>query len=934
MNTTILAPANLRTPSHSLRCLASLLILFSATNAFAQPRITRQPTNLSLSIGATATFTVTATTTNGPITYQWCLQDAPLVNATNRSLILTNIQMTHAGPYTVAVTDAGGTTNSAAAILGVDPTFTKITSDPIVTGQGYDFSTGLWADYDNDGDLDLFLVTDRASYNPIYRNNGDGTFTRILEPSLQAVEAPAWVYSWGDYDNDGYPDFFVPEWRGFNNRLYHNNGNGTFTRITSSPVISEALRSSAGTWVDYDRDGDLDLFVGNGAAGGDVLSKNSFYQNQGDGTFLKLTSGLVLPLINEWGYYDLPVWVDIDNDGWQDLFLVKTGNSRNALYRNNGGRGFIKVTDDPLVMELDSHWGDAAWADYDNDGDLDVFLTTARGGQSTGPVALFRNDGLGHFTKMTTNDVGTLVTEQVNTYACCWGDYDNDGWLDLHIANGWDGADLRPDLLYHNNGDGSFTKVTTGSPVTELGAGYGGWLVDLNKDGFLDLFVAKHPAPDNSLSRLYLNNGNSNTWLCVQCVGTASPRFGTGTKVRVKATVRGKEMWQLRVIDPGDFANGQNFTAHFGLGDATNVDVLRIEWTSGIVQELKNVPVKQYLTVTEPARLSMPQPGELHIQCWKGMAYIIEGSSDLANWTPLTSLTNLNLAGGLQWSDPSAATQSARFYRAQRAEFVHPEALASTQWLEQNLGNPALRIVDARYPQSVSAFTSGHIPGAVMVDPLTDLLDPTRLPIAYVPTVEQFKALMRRLGISNGSTVVVYDTDGGLWCARLWWALRYYGHQKVKLLDGGLKKWQLESRRLEKEIVSPAPSTFLAQVHPELRATMTEVQQAMNRTDVRLVDARPQSDFIAGHIPSAKNVPAPSNLDPRTGALLEPQKLVPMYRQAGLKPGNRVITSCGGGYYGALDLFVLYQLGYESVSLYDGSWLEWTARGGTIVIGP
>jgi hypothetical protein len=232
-----------------------------------------------------------------------------------------------------------------------------------------------------------------------------------------------------------------------------------------------ALDYTAGFWVDCDRDGDLDLYVANGAAGGDVLSKNSFYQNQGDGTFLKLTSGLVLPLISEWGYYDLPVWVDIDNDGWQDLFLVKTGNSRNDLYRSNGGRGFIKVTLDLLVMELDSHWGDAAWADYDNDGDLDVFLTTARGGQSTGPVAQFRNDGLGHFTKMTTNDVGTLVTEQVNTYACCWGDYDNDGWLDLHIANGWDGADLCPDLLCHNNGDGSFTKVTTGSPVTELGAG-------------------------------------------------------------------------------------------------------------------------------------------------------------------------------------------------------------------------------------------------------------------------------------------------------------------------------------------------------------------------------------------------------------------------------------------------------------------------------
>ena len=669
MNAPTIAPANMRITSRLLRCLVLLAIWFSVTVlALAQPNITRQPTNLSLSIGATATFRVTATTTNGPISYQWRHQDTPLVNATNASLALTNIQMTNAGSYTVAVTDTGGTTNSAAASLDVDPTFTKITTDPIVTDTGYDLCAGYWADYDNDGDVDILLITDRAHYNPIYRNNGDGTFTRIFEPSLQAAQAVDWVYSWGDYDNDGHLDFFVPEGVGsLKNLLYHSNGDGTFTGITNSPVTSQVLVSSFGTWVDYDRDGYLDLYVANGSAGGNVLSKNSFYQNRGDGTFLKLTNGLVLPLINEWGYYDLPVWVDIDNDGWQDLFVVTTSNTRNSLYRNNGSGGFVKVINDPLVMELDAQWGDGAWADYDNDCDLDVFLTTARGSTAnTGPVALFRNDGLGHFTKMTTNDVGSLVTERVNTYVCCWGDYDNDGWLDLYIANAWGRSDLRPDLLYRNNGDGTFRKVTTGSPVTEMGAAFGGFFVDVNNDGFLDLFTAKHPAPDNSLSRLYLNNGNSNTWLGVKCVGTSSPRFATGTKVRVKATVHGKEMWQLRVIDPGGFANGQNFTAHFGLGDATNIEVLRIEWTSGIVQELQNIPARQYLTVTEPPRLRMPQAGQLQIQCWKDMVFGIEGSSNLLTWTPLATVTNLNLAGGLQWTDPDAPGPAARYYRVRR----------------------------------------------------------------------------------------------------------------------------------------------------------------------------------------------------------------------------------------------------------------------------
>lgn len=164
------------------------------------------------------------------------------------------------------------------------------------------------------------------------------------------------------------------------------------------------------------------------------------------------------------------------------------------------------------------------------------------------------------------------------------------------------------------------------------------------------------------MNKLYHNNGNSNNWLCVKCVGTSSPRWGTGAKVRAKATIRGKEICQLRLIDAGGYSwGGQSFVAYFGLGDATNVDILRIEWTSGTVQELHNVPVKQYLTVTEPTRLQMTQPGQLQIQCWKGMSYSIECSSNLAGWTPMATVTNV--AGTLQWTDPNASGLSTRFYR-------------------------------------------------------------------------------------------------------------------------------------------------------------------------------------------------------------------------------------------------------------------------------
>jgi hypothetical protein len=189
---------------------------------------------------------------------------------------------------------------------------------------------------------------------------------------------------------------------------------------------------------------------------------------------------------------------------------------------------------------------------------------------------------------------------------------------------------------------------------------------DYDNDGFLDLYVFNQEANGaaTAVNFLYRNNGNTNAWLKVRLIGTASNRDAVGAKVRVRATYVGQVRWQRRDITGGDSFNGNQLYAHFGLGDATNVDVLRIEWTSGIVQEIHNVAAGQFLTVTEPARLVMAQAGQLHLQCWKGMAYRIESSSDLSAWTPLATVTNLNVTGGVQWADPSAPAPAARFYRA------------------------------------------------------------------------------------------------------------------------------------------------------------------------------------------------------------------------------------------------------------------------------
>ena len=206
-------------------------------------------------------------------------------------------------------------------------------------------------------------------------------------------------------------------------------------------------------------------------------------------------------------------------------------------------------------------------------------------------------------------------------------------------------------------------------------------------------------------------------------------------------------------------------------------------------------------------------------------------------------------------------------------DYRHPEALASTAWLADHLDDPSVRVVDARFDLRVTsagtvaavpgrdAHGEGHIPGAVFVDVMSDLADPEDPLVILSPP--RFEALMGRLGISEATTVVVYDDRGGTWAARLWWALRYYGHDAVKLLDGGLTRWEAEDRSIERQAPEVLPATFRARVRPELSVGADEVMQAIGRADDCIVDALPEAFFTgeaclypthrAGHIPTARN---------------------------------------------------------------------------------
>ena len=295
-----------------------------------------------------------------------------------------------------------------------------------------------------------------------------------------------------------------------------------------------------------------------------------------------------------------------------DLIVINFVNSglnngQNFLYHNNRDGTFTRILTNAVATDTWPSTGFSgganagAWGDIDNDGLLDLFVA---GGSGT-TNRLYHNNGNGSFTNVTS---GPMLRPVGGTFpaGCVWGDYDNDGYLDLFVANS-----SGQNQLFHNNGDGTFTQITSVAPVTDgfpdRFCNAASW-VDYDNDGFLDLFVTSgSQSLGVGTNLLYHNNGNTNSWLEVKLVGTVANRSAIGAKVRVHATIGGKSFWQLREINNGGGWSVVPLVAHFGLGDATNADTVRIEWPSGIVQTLTNVAPRQVLTVVEHQR-QLPCP--------------------------------------------------------------------------------------------------------------------------------------------------------------------------------------------------------------------------------------------------------------------------------------------------------------------------------------
>lgn len=453
--------------------------------------------------------------------------------------------------------------------------------DNVVTQIENGSRAATFVDINKDGWLDIFITNGQESgeNNALYINDGSGDFEENTTDEIVKDNSPSDGATWGDIDNDGLEDVYVVTWYDKDNFLYKNRGE---TITTSSSIESNGFSETA-SWADYDKDGYLDLFITNSSLG--AGSKNQFYTNNGDGTFsLNSGSGTTETRLNSRSVN----WIDYDNDNDLDLFVTNEG-ATNEFYINSDG-SFTKLASGELVSSSTNSTG-SSWADYDNDGDLDLYV--ANFGQAN---ELFQNLGDGSFSKVTGQD---LVQGSDNSFGSAWGDIDNDGDLDLYVANGFRSGQRLRNRLYINKGDGTFAGDLEHTTVSELGWSFGAAFGDYDNDGSLDLLVA-NTFEESQKNSLYHNLGNDNNWLIIDLEGTSSNRSAIGAKVKVTATIEGNEVTQMREISSQSCYNGQNsIRAHFGVGNATSIAKIEVIWPNGNTEVFAESEINQILKIKE-----------------------------------------------------------------------------------------------------------------------------------------------------------------------------------------------------------------------------------------------------------------------------------------------------------------------------------------------
>ncbi|MBL7791774.1 MAG: CRTAC1 family protein [Saprospiraceae bacterium] len=432
-------------------------------------------------------------------------------------------------------------------------------------------------DVNNDGWDDVFITNGPSGgqNNALYLNNGDLTFNPVSGDPIVSDNSPSDGATFADADNDGDIDGFMVTWYGQINYFYRNNGNSGFTHEPNIAMGNTGTHSETAAWGDYDNDGLVDLYLTNS----DGDRRNMLYRNLGNGDFERITQG---QWVTENDISRSVNWTDYDGDGDTDLYVTNESNQQNDLYRNDGNGDFVKVTGSAITQSATGSMS-SSWGDIDNDGDLDLFVANAKYFQAQNNE-LFINEGGGVFSPVTE---GSIVTDGGCSYGSNFGDYDNDGDLDLFVSNGYCNGVIK-NFLYRNTGSGAFVRELIDITDLNTPCSFGNAWGDLNNDGWLDLVVAtcknnnNAPQPPNLV---LINDGGSNHWLKIRLEGTLSNKAAIGAKVRVKAQINGQAVWQVREISAQSGYCGQNsLIAHFGLAQDAVADSIIAEFPSGTVR--------------------------------------------------------------------------------------------------------------------------------------------------------------------------------------------------------------------------------------------------------------------------------------------------------------------------------------------------------------
>jgi hypothetical protein len=503
-------------------------------------------------------------------------------------------------------------------------------------------------DYDHDGWLDIYLTNGtlldahwppgQAPTSHLYKNNRNGTFTDVTEKSGLARAGWQTGVCVGDYDNDGWDDLFCCFWG--HNILFHNNGDGTFTDVTQKAGLrGERVRWGAGsTWLDYDRDGRLDLFVCNyiqldpdkvaadtnpalcqwkgipvmcGPRGlpGDT---NILYHNNGDGTFTDVSekAGILKPGPH---YSITAVSYDFDNDGWPDIY-VAVDSQPSMLFHNNHDGTFTDVAVIAGCAYSENGHEQAGMGvgvgDYDCDGWFDIFKTNF----ADDTCDLYHNNKDGTFTDATFSS-GIGVNNQYVAWGCAFIDYDNDGWPDIFQVNGHvypeiGGHDIgqefkNPRLVYKNLGDGRFKDVSAelGPGISEHFSSRGAAFGDYDNDGDIDALILNM----SDLPSLLRNDGgNAKNWIKIKLIGTQCNRTAIGARVRV---VTGAHVQMDEVHSGTSVMSQSDLRLHFGVGRAPIVDLIEVKWpTTQKIERFTKVKVNQIMTIREGHGIVIPKP--------------------------------------------------------------------------------------------------------------------------------------------------------------------------------------------------------------------------------------------------------------------------------------------------------------------------------------